>query len=332
LYIQFAAGTTSLVATALRGAYKRVHIEYEDDSAIVFETASAVYSADTFPFAKNVFEVVSEVPRGNLARSIDQLTRRVSTTKIANRRIAPQGFRVMFHLDGSLIQADAKVRSRLEREISARTGARVQARGSGAEFWVVGRRELGSLLLCLRLPKRKLPATKGALSSELAALLVSASQPRKNDVFLDPFGGSGALVRARAQLPARELIYSDIELARFRRDALRPLLRDRRVRLLAEDATDLPSVRSGSISSVVTDPPWGEHEDLAMPAPEFARAVCESLDRVVMRERGHVVILMSRRLAPPFESALRAASFTVGPDNPRVLVNGHPATVIIATR
>ena len=36
-------------------------------------------------------------------------------------------------------------------------------------------------------------------------MLVAASAPTPDDRFLDPFGGSGALVAARAELPAQSL-------------------------------------------------------------------------------------------------------------------------------
>ena len=105
---------------------------------------------------------------------------------------------------------------------------------------------------------------EGSVSVELAAMLVAASRPAAADVFLDPFAGSGSLVAARLQYPAKQLWYSDLHLREHRAD-LDDLVRSKRVRLIAEDALTLPSFADRLLDMVVTDPPWGEYEDLGRP-------------------------------------------------------------------
>ena len=59
-------------------------------------------------------------------------------------------------------------------------------------------------------------AGSGSLSPELSRLLVRMSKPQGGDVFLDPFAGSGALCRARAEWPARRVIGVDPDVVFFR--------------------------------------------------------------------------------------------------------------------
>ena len=200
----------------------------------------------------------------------------------------------------------------------------------GQEYWVIGRQGLSELLFGARLPKpvRK-PTPKGALAYELAAMLVAASQPTPEDRFLDPFGGSGALVLARAELPARSLTYSDLDLEQHRRALTAQL--PKRVRLLAEDALRLPSIPDGTVDVIVTDPPWGEHEDLDRPFPDFARATGASFARTLHPVRGRYVLLINRRNADTMRDALASAGLAPTAEHP-ILVNGHPATVLIGVQ
>ena len=233
----------------------------------------------------------------------------------------------MFHLDGSLTSVDDRVRTRLEAAIAECTGTRVRARGSCDEYWVVGRRALDQLLLCHRLDRPRMTRpVRGALSPELSALLVAASRPSPDDVFLDPFGGTGALVAARLSSPARTIIYSDIRKPSNLQHAV---IDDRRVHVLTEDATELPSIPTGSVTAIVTDPPWGEHEIPADSYKHFATRTFASFHRVLDPHRGRLVLVTSRRTEPLFREALGGTKVEVG-DTHRILVNGHPASVLLA--
>lgn len=325
--IQFVAGSEALVGECLRRAIDTPRITYADDSAMIFSTEKRLAPAD-LRFANNVFQVLARTRRKNLASSIDRLTAMVHGITFPRFRGRDPGFRVMFQIDGTLAQVDAAVRSELQREIAAYTRMTVRARGSCEEFWVIGRKDLDELLLCWRMPKRKRPERpKGALSDELSTMLVVASRPRKEDTFLDPFGGSGALVLARLDAPGTAFMYADTVRHRLPRG----LRTDRRVRLLTEDARSLPSVGDGQIDAIITDPPWGEHQELGEPYPAFSRAVARSFARVLDPRAGRFVLLSSRRSAATWVASLKAEGLRVA-STPEILVNGHPATVLIGGR
>jgi len=136
---------------------------------------------------------------------------------------------------------------------------------------------------------------------------------------------------APQEQPVKQVWYSDLDLTQHRRNFPRRLSDNKRVRLLAEDALTLPSIADGTIDVIVTDPPWGEHDDIGQPYDEFARAIGTSFARVLHPRRGRYVLLVNRRNTAAMSDGLSAAGLP--PDDEHdVLVNGHPTTVLIGER
>ena len=90
----------------------------------------------------------------------------------------------------------------------------------------------------------------------------------------------------------------------------------------------MPSFPDGTVDVIVTDPPWGEHEDLDRPFGDFARATGGSFARTLHPVHGRYVLLINRRNAETMRDALAAAGLPPTAEHP-ILVNGHPATVLI---
>jgi len=188
------------------------------------------------------------------------------------------------------------------------------------------------MMFCLRLTRgSRKSGPRGSLNSDLSNLLVKASSPREDDVFLDPFGGSGSIVAARIETGYWSVAYSDIRLAELRPQLPARIQSARGVQILDEDALRLPSVPDGNVTSIVTDPPWGEYEDLDIPYEQFAERMMKSFDRVLMHRGGRLVLLLSRRSA-------KVITPLWGPSNLQlvksldILVNGHPASVLVGRR
>lgn len=313
------AGLSELVVDIAARELADARVRHVDDSALVLDTGRRIRSADDVPYAKNVFLVHAQTRRGSLGASVAALAGALPPLRVGR----PHGFRLMAHLDGRLVSLEQRPRRALERAVARATGLTVTPRGSCLEFWVIGRRELPVLYLAERLPGRGgADRACGALSAELSALLVAAGSPRPDDVFLDPFAGSGALVRARLRTPCREVVYNDLDPAPHR--AAFP----RRVRVLAEDARTLPSVATGTVDAVVTDPPWGEHGGVG-DYRDFAAGMTASLGRVLRPGHGRAVVLVNRRNEAVLTEALDAAGLVVD-GSYRLLVNGHPATAVRA--
>ncbi|SDT44339.1 TRM11 family SAM-dependent methyltransferase [Microlunatus soli] len=324
------AGLGDLVDAAMAQDLKATKI-YADDSAMMIDTAGGASKITRLGYLKNAYRVIGSVPRrGAMQRSLDELARRASGWELPGGK---QPFRVMFSEDGQLASVPPRSRSRLEESIARRTRGTVNRRGGrGGEYWVLTRRDLDEVLLTSRIqlpkPGQQQP---GALRPDLANLLVGAAGRRPTDVFLDPFAGSGALVASRLGSPLRQAIYSDLRYGSRSGPRIDPALqRSRQVTLLSEDARTLPSVDDHTVDAIVTDPPWGEFEDLGADYEEFIEDVLTSFDRVLKTD-GRVVMITARRLVGATLRHWQAHRLAVDSSHD-VLVNGHPATVIVGRR
>jgi predicted RNA methylase len=327
--VQFPAGTGELVAASIGSHVGRPEVVYADDSSMIFESDTRPSQVAQIPFVKNSFTVIADTIRGDLDRGVLDLA---DVLRDGGLDANADTFRVMFHVDGELVSVGPRAKRALETEIGYASGQRMVGRGSGEEYWVVGRTDFDYLMLCRRhiRPKRAAKAA-GAISHELSSLLVAASRPEPGDVFLDPFAGSGSFTNARMAFPAKRIVYSDTDLERLREDFPAAVRQSREIEFLAEDALKLPSVEDHSVDVIVTDPPWGEYEELPLELPEFLDATARSFDRVLDAEHGRFVILIARRAAPEAETALAANGFTIASVH-EILVNGHPATVLVGGR
>lgn len=329
-YVQFVAGTGSLMMDALKEQLDELQQVYADDSAMVVDSISIPGKVAAVSFFKSASIVIAETDRGKIEDGVVHLSRILAKKRLPKLPGRIDRFRLMAHIDGSLVPMQPRVKTLLERAIAHSTGGRVEARGQCQEYWVVGRQDLPKLLLCARLPKARRPAKgKGSISPELSAMLVAASRPSPRDVFLDPFGGSGSFIAARLKQPLKRAWYVDNDLA-MHRESL-DLVKDPRVRMLDEDGLALPSILDGSVDVVVTDPPWGEHQVLGQPFDAFARDIGDSFARVLHPTRGRYVLLVNRRNAGLLRDGLAAADLAPGAEHP-ILVNGHPASVFVGER
>jgi len=323
----FPAGTASLVAEGLRSLLPGVKILESDESALSLSTTARLESADAVPFVKNLFIVRGRVGRRGLDATVVDLAR-----KAVNLRHPPDStaFRVMYHIDGQLVACSPQARLRLQSAIAAATGLRPEPRGRCQEYWVIGRRDWSSAYLGERLPagRARPPSEKGSLSGELSALLVSLSQPDPRDVFIDPFAGSGSIVAARLMSPAQKVIYNDLDSS-IHASVTGRLGRRPGLVFLHEDGTAMASLSSGEVSTIVTDPPWGEYDESIGDYLAFARSLAAEFARLLDPRHGRLVLLISRRHEQQMRESLVDEGFACEPAI-EILVNGHPASVLRA--
>ena len=327
----FPAGWASVVRTCLAEDVGHLAVEHQDDSAIVYRGTATASSISELPYVKNSFAVLARTPRRSLDRAAITLARRISAGALPRRAVGGmRSFRLVAQMDGQLTPLGHQARRRLEDAVVRHTGATVNARGgTGDELWLIARRGLGEILFARRVRRAKRSAAPGTVAGELSHLLVRLSTPRPADIFLDPFAGSGAIARARLATPVASVVCADLLGAPLPEQADVSLARS--IVWLQEDARTLPSVASGSIDVIVTDPPWGEHGPLDSPADEFFDQVATSLVRVLDPHHGRLVMLVARRIEDVVGDALVASGLSPS-QRLGVLVNGHPATVVCATR
>ena len=140
---------------------------------------------------------------------------------------------------------------------------RLDEEAADVEFWVtqIG----GELLIAVRLSDEhmrhrdyKIAHRPGSLRPSVAAAMAWLSEPREDDIVLDPFCGAGTVLIERAQLARyKNLIGSDRDPGAIRaaRENIGP--RYKPIELYEDwDAGSLP-LADASVTKIVTNLPWG---------------------------------------------------------------------------
>ncbi|MBU1110001.1 methyltransferase [Patescibacteria group bacterium] len=165
------------------------------------------------------------------------------------------------------------------------------------EFWFLLRRN-GLGLFGLRLTRhpdniKSLP--RGELRPELAHLLCLISEPQRNDIFLDPFAGHGAIPVERATcFPYRKILSSDNNLQMINK--LRKRIRELKLDIQVEKwgALKLESLSDQSINKIVTDPPWGHFLGKGLNLEQFYTQMFDSFYRI-LKSQGIVVLIVEKK-------------------------------------
>jgi hypothetical protein len=162
---------------------------------------------------------------------------------------------------------------------------------------------------------------RGATEPSLAAAMAELSDPKADDVFLDPFCGVGTVAIERALLgPAGVVLAGDVRARRVEWTVANA--GEAGVDLLAVcwDAGELP-LGDRSVTRVVTSPPQSDPATGARWAVEdLARLLAESLR--VLAYGGKLVWLMQR--GSLFQDALDAIGVRWRPKHMQCSLRGHP--------
>lgn len=135
--------------------------------------------------------------------------------------------------------------------------------------------------------------SRAALRPPIAHALVWLSEPTPDDVFLDPFCGSGTIPAERATYPAASITGGDISPAAVKaakhnapaQVSIRPM-----------DACDLRDIASGSVSSIVTNLPWGKQITPEQDIERlYSKFLCET--KRVMAITGRAIMLTDQKEA-----------------------------------
>lgn len=230
-------------------------------------------------------------------------------------------------------------RALLEDAIARSGGGHVDKRGwvEAREFRLQARAD-GSVLFLERLfppgrRGREPDLRRGELPRTTCRLLVELTEPRSDDVFLDPFCGYGGIALERAlAAPYRFVFAQDIDPEKIAavKECLRDRAFERRRKIFfpkVRDALALDAFSHGFIDAIATDPPWGEYE--AGPESAEAEALLRSFIQrasILLGVEGRLVLLVARSLSPKIEADTEGA-FVLREEFP-VLISGKKASVL----
>jgi tRNA (guanine6-N2)-methyltransferase len=323
-YSTFIPGLGEPIAEALRESLPDSKILLSLDGLVAYATDAKPEFVAKFPFVTNSFYILKRFEN----TSVEDMAADVANDTALHVE-GPRGtFRVIASVANQLVAIDGKVVEALERRIAEKTKLRPNRSKPDHEFWLLERSE-GYGFFALRVSHHKAydkSLQKGELRPELANILCRLSDPAPNELFLDPFCGSGAIPIQRAQFfPPGLVIASDSDQGKV--DALKQRIKElglrKRVVVRSDDALHLTRYEDGSIHKIVTDPPWGHFVNTDLPIEDFYRAMLAEFARL-LRPGGKLVILTT---APLVINDRFILSRTLN-----ILVSGKKASVYVLAR
>ncbi|MBD3329745.1 hypothetical protein GF357_04600 [Candidatus Dojkabacteria bacterium] len=99
---------------------------------------------------------------------------------------------------------------------------------------------------------------EGSLRKEIAYVLNYLSNPKGNDVFIDPFCGGGIIPLLRSEMaPYRTIIASDIDTSSLKSKISKLKMQKNSFIIKTSDLQNLEFDDKTLVNKIVTDPPWG---------------------------------------------------------------------------
>ena len=271
----------------------------------MYESNAKAEMIQNLPFVTNSFYIIkSFAPRA--AGSISDMAMKIIDDRGLGLnlpvRYGPRNtFRVITSVANQLVQLDGDLMQKLEHRITNKTGLRTNRAKPDFEFWLSQRSE-GYGFFAFRLSYHKAYdkiLQKGELRPELANILCRLSKPLPDELFLDPFCGSGAIPIQRAKFfPKGLVIASDIDEQKVDslKNRIKALGLTKRVVVRRDDALNLTRYQPGSIHKIVTDPPWGHFTQMSSPITDFYACMLTEFSRV-LRPGGRSIIVTGETLA-----------------------------------
>ena len=282
----------------------------DGDNALRLER-EASKSGDTAPrallaYCRGLFRVISEAP-GGLDRASRSIARdpRVGPAIAGGRARAGATFVLRSFGPEDPASLPREARSSLEELIARRTGARPYSERPEREFRLQERAD-GTVLFLERIGAQgdagsRPEPRRGELPRQTCRLLAEMTEPRADDVFLDPFCGYGGIALERAlAAPYRFVFASDADPDKVAavKAALAARAFERRRKTIfpkTRDALDSSAFEPGFVTAIATDPPWGQFEGGpgAAPAAELLRGFLNEAARL-LAPGGRLVLLVAR--------------------------------------
>jgi predicted RNA methylase len=215
--------------------------------------------------------------------------------------------------------------------ISRATGARPDSSHPEREYRLQERAD-GRVLFLERLSHSpEASGRPGELPRTTCRLLAEMTEPRADDVFLDPFCGYGGIVLERSLASAYRFAFAqDIDpekVAAVKASLSGKLFEKRRKTIFpkARDALDPSAFEAGFVTAIATDPPWGLYEGGGTDSAGAQALLGAFLGvaRRILAKDGRLVLLVSRELDVQAQGGSFAQRETFD-----VLVSGKKARVI----
>ncbi len=331
--VTFVPGFSAVVKKMILREFRDSTIIHSHEASVVFATELPYAEFDKKPYFTNVY-LVTAMLETNTSMSDTSIVKQLSQKSHFQESLQASGkkkastFRIMVQKGSRLVHIPKEIQKKIITNVTHQTGLLFSPLKADMEIWFMLRTE-GFAYCTIKFPSQFIQPTKtekGELQPHLAYLLNVLSQPRHDDVYLDPFAGYGSLPYNRA----KSFRYRKI-LAYDKDSVLVSALKKRLERFPTTyvelgDAFRLTRVGDKTINKIVTDPPWGIYDTELEVDTGWFTGLLKEFQRVIIP--GGIIVLLTGK-----PEALKAAlpsfdTFSVKQEI-TTLVNGKKATVFV---
>lgn len=324
----FPSGAQEIIKVQLKKkSQEKIKIEQVLDGLVFFRTSYQPFELRQMRYLANIFYIINEEWRDVKIEVLAKDLIRTGFTNEDQIKLLTKNkhtFRIIAARENSMIPFDRGLLLNLEARITRLTGLKVNIKLPDVEFWLTERSE-GLSYFALRvssLSRENKFKKQGELRREVAQLLCLESHPAAEDVVLDPFCGSGAVVRERAtSFPYEKILAydTDVNAVKNTKEALRG---KKKVEISQVDffKSQLPD---SSINKIITDPPWGVYRETA-DLEIFYQKLIKETDRLLIG--GGLAVFLVGGDRAKFEEAIQKSELSLeGQTN--ILVSGKKASI-----
>jgi len=279
------------------------------DGLIVYQTSADIKQTSKVNYLNNTFALLKRFDKSN-TKSIDRMLKDILSDnkifKVISKYISKRSsFRIIISKENQLVSANRGLLKSIEDKISKNRNLYPNRLKPDIEFWLLLRSD-GVAFFCIRLtkkPNQEKYLEKGELRPELASILCLISEPKDNDIFMDPFCGYGSIPIQRLFIPNckyKEIIASDnnFELVSKLKIKIKQLQKKKTIKnftIKNFDALNLNSLPNNLINKIVTDPPWGLRASKVDNIEEFQNIMMDEFYRV-LAQNGILIILAKKEI------------------------------------
>ena len=332
----FVSGLQEVVKSALVRQLSDVEIKSLFDGLIVYQSDQPIQKIKSARFFNNTFLLLhlfslnkKEAPEKPIEYMMNAVLKNPAFIPGVPRWAmkGASSFRIIASKENQTESVESNLLIKLERFFSYRLKLKTNRSKPDVEVWFISRSE-GIFLIGVRLTRTssyEKTLQKGELKPELANILCFISEPGKEDVFLDPFAGSGAIPIERAKaFPFKQVIASEVDKNAFEKLQKKVLESKLNITLGKWDALDLASIPDSSVSKIVTDPPWGIFSQPGFDLEVFYTRMLKEFIRILQKD-GILTIVMGQKEL--FEGILKPLSELILAEKYDILVSGKKAAI-----
>lgn len=293
------SGCENIITDFLRTDIPDIKILNTLNGLILYETkaepdliCNLQYLNNTFMVLKT-FDKLSGTDKDVITKMISETLGDYKNINIPNREI--NVFKIFASYESNLVSPSGHSVSQLIDKIKQTTKSKYNSVGANTEFWFIARSEKMGFF-ALRITKNKKKLSPGELRPEIAYILCRLSKPNENDVFCDPFCGSGAIPLERSRIADYRGIFAMdinpdlISALKAKTKKIKNAKFNKSFFIKCQDFLK-NSFEDNFLDVIVTDPPWGYFQNISN---DFYDLIMAQFARII-KPNGRLILLTAQK-------------------------------------